>query len=105
MGIVARLIISAIIIFTTGLSIGILCGLYIGERKNIMKINKIKINYYFKKAKPAEWKMQERWEYYRKTGELHSPIVVNEKGYLVDGYTSYLIAKADGLKEVEVIRR
>lgn len=32
MGIVVRLIISAIIIFTTGLSIGILWGLYIGER-------------------------------------------------------------------------
>lgn len=88
-----------------GLVIGILWRLYIGERKNIIKLNKIKIKESFKKTQPQGWKMRERWEYYRKTGELHSPIVINERGYLVDGYTSYLIAKADGLKKVEVIKR
>lgn len=105
MEIIIRILAALGIVFVTGLIIGILCGLYIGEKERYMKLSKIKIKESFKKNQPAEWKMSLRWEYYRKTGELHSPIVVNEKGYLVDGYTSYLIAKADGLKEVEVVRR
>jgi hypothetical protein len=32
-------------------------------------------------------------------------IVVDSDGYLVDGYTSYLIAKADGIKKINVTRR
>lgn len=105
MEIIIRILVALGIVFLTGLVIGILWGLYIGERKNIMKLDKIKIKESFKKTQPAEWKINLRWEYYRKNGELHSPIVVNRKGYLVDGYTSYLIAKAEGIKKVEIIRR
>ena len=102
---IVRLIISAVIIFAVGFCIGMLWGLYIEERKKIMKLCEIKIKDSFKKTEPQSWKMRFKWEYYRKTGELQSPIVVNKKGYLIDGYTSYLIAKMDGLKEVEVVRR
>ena len=105
MSIIVRLIISAAIIFAGGFSIGMLLGLYIEQKQHYMKLSKIKIKDSFKKTEPAGWKMRERWEYYRQMGRLYSPIVVNERGYLVDGYTSYLIAKEDGLKEVEVVRR
>lgn len=105
MSIIVRLIISALIIFTGGLSIGILLGLYIEQKEHYMKLNKIKIKDSFKETEPKSWKMKSRWFYYRETGNLYSPIVVDQDGYLVDGYISYLIAKADGLKEVEVVRR
>ena len=105
MELMIRIIITLAIVFGTGFCIGMLWGLYIGERKNIMKLSEIKIKDSFKKTEPQGWKMRERWIYYRQMGKLYSPIVVNRKGYLIDGYTSYLIAKADGLKEVEVVRR
>lgn len=105
MSILARIIITILILSSGGFCIGMLWGLYLGERENIMKLNKIKIKDSFKKTEPAGWKMRERWIYYRQMGKLYSPILVNRKGYLIDGYTSYLIAKEDGLKEVEVVRR
>ncbi len=105
MEIVARLIISAVIIFAGGLSIGMFWGLYIEQKEHYMKLNKIKIKDSFKKRQPKGSKMRERWEYYRDNDRFYSPIVVDQSNYLVDGYTSYLIAKTEGLKEVEVIRR
>lgn len=105
MGIVARLIMSAIMIFTTGLVIGMLWGLYIEQKEHYIKIDKIKIPNSFKRTQPKGWKMKERWEYYRCNDRFYSPIVIDQTNYLVDGYISYLIAKADGLKEVEVVRR
>ena len=68
-----------------------------------MKINKIKIYDSFIEKAPGDRKMARRWRYYRETGELYVPIVINKEGYLVDGYTSYIIAMADGLKKYEVI--
>lgn len=62
----------------------------------------IKIKDEFINTPPLERKMDRKWRYYRETGRLSSPIVLNEQFYLIDGYTSYLIAKADGLKTVEV---
>ena len=105
MELMIRIIITLTIVFGTGFCIGMLWGLYIGERKNIMKLSDIKIKDEFKETPPQGWKMKLKWQYYRKNGELQSQIVVNKEGYLVDGYTSYLIAKADGLKEVEVVIR
>jgi hypothetical protein len=67
-----------------------------------MKIKDIKILDDFRETEPKGAKMKEKWFYYRKNGKLESDIVVNEDGYLIDGYTSYLIAKADGIKKVPV---
>ena len=105
MSILARIIITILILSSGGFCIGMLWGLYLGERENIMKLNKIKIKDSFKKTEPKNWKMRERWEYYRCNNRFYSPIVIDQSNYLVDGYTSYLIAKEDGLKEVEVVRR
>lgn len=70
-----------------------------------MKIKDIKIPESFKEKQPSWWKMKERWFYYRQTGNLKSDIVVNKDGQLIDGYTSYLIAEADGIKKVQVVVR
>ena len=70
-----------------------------------MKFKDIKIKDSFKKTQPSRQKMKNYWFYYRQTGELHSDIVVDREGYLLDGYTSYLIAEADGIKKIEVIEK
>lgn len=56
MGIVARLIISAVIIFLIGFCIGMLWGLYIGERKE-------------RKEQKRKQKVIKAWDFIRKNGE------------------------------------
>lgn len=68
-----------------------------------LKLEDIKIKEDFKRKPPNKYKMKAKWNYYRKTGSLESDIVIDENGYLIDGYTSYLIAKADGIKKLDVI--
>lgn len=67
-----------------------------------IKLDEIKIPQGFVDTPPNNRKMAQRWRYYRETGELYVPIVINNDGWLVDGYTSYLIAVADGMKYVDV---
>lgn len=68
-----------------------------------LKLEDIKIKEDFKRTQPNNYKMKAKWNYYRKTGSLESDIVIDENGYLIDGYTSYLIAEADSIKKLDVI--
>ena len=43
-----------------------------------------------------------KYTYYIRTGDFLSPIVVDKKNTLTDGYITYLIAKMMGYKTVEV---
>lgn len=54
-------------------------------------ISKIKIPKTFSKPNPK--KMQKKIEYYRKNNKFESQIVIDTDYTLIDGYTSYLIAK------------
>lgn len=65
----------------------------------------IKIKEDFKRKKPNNYKMSKKWNYYRRTGCLESDIVIDKNGYLIDGYTSYLIAEADGIKKLDIIKK
>lgn len=65
----------------------------------------IKIKEDFKRTPPNKYKMKRKWSYYRKTGSLQSDVVIDRNGYLIDGYTSYLIAEADGIKRLDVIKK
>ena len=65
----------------------------------------IKIKQKFKIKKKNNHKMKCKINYYRNTGCLESDIVLDEDGYLIDGYTSYLIAEADGIKKLDVIKK
>ena len=67
-----------------------------------IKTDEIKVPESFEKTPPSKRKMKQRWKYYRETGELYVPIVINNDGLLIDGFTSYLIAVADGMKCVDV---
>lgn len=68
-----------------------------------IKLKDIKIKEDFKRTPPNKYKMKQKWIYYRKTGTLQSDIVIDKDGYLINGYTSYLIAEADGIKKLDVI--
>lgn len=68
-----------------------------------VRLKEIKIPYEFEQHKPNQIKMQRKWDYYRLNNELQSQIVINRDFVLVDGYTSYLIAKAEGIRKVDVI--
>lgn len=62
----------------------------------------IKINPQFTKSPPRSTKMAQKYNWYCKYGEFQSPIVLDHNFVLIDGYTSYLIAKEFDLEKVPV---
>lgn len=66
----------------------------------IIDIDLIKIPENF--VKPSKEKINARLEYYNKNKHVKVPIIINSKNVLVDGYTSYLVAKKHNLKTVQV---
>ena len=62
----------------------------------------IKISPEFERTSPRFKKMGEKWSYYRNTGEFKSPIILNRDFVLIDGYTSYIIAKKSEMDKVPV---
>ena len=48
------------------------------------------------------WKMNEKMNYFEKTGHFSSTIVIDRDFVLKDGFTSYRIAEIKGMKYVDV---
>ncbi len=67
-----------------------------------MKIDEIRIYPCFAAHEPKPEKMQQKERYFEETGALQSQIILDGWGNLIDGYTSYLIAKARGIENVSV---
>ena len=67
-------------------------------------INNIIISNEFKNTVPKPNKMRDKWLFYKVFGEFKERIVLDEDNCLVDGYTSYLIAKEEGKKYVPVTK-
>ena len=65
-----------------------------------MTIDDIKIFPCFSTHPPKLEKMERKEQYFRETGCLQSEIILDGAGNLIDGYTSYLLAKAHGLASV-----
>lgn len=75
-------------------------------QKTIMteiKLSKIKIPNKFKRTYPKPEKMLKKYKFFLKYKNFESRIVINKQNILIDGYTSYLIAKAFGFKKVTVM--
>ena len=70
----------------------------------IRKLKNIKIQENFEKNQPKVQKMLEKINYFLENGKFEQPIVINKEGYLVDGYTTYLICRFNGRKYVNVKR-
>lgn len=76
---------------------------HVGEEYEF-KMRKIVISDDFQRHPPRCKKMVDRVNYFLDNGEFHSPIVLDARNYtLLDGYTSYIIAKVLGWKTVPVI--
>ncbi len=69
-----------------------------------MKLEDIKIPNSFSSHTPSVSKMIKKEEYFKKYGMLKESIIVDQTNYLIDGYTSYLIAKKAGVKALFVSR-
>lgn len=52
-------------------------------------------------TKPSRNKLKSRTEYYNKNKRFEVPIIIDPSNMLLDGYTSYLIAKQYNLKTVQ----
>ena len=69
-----------------------------------MRLKDIKISEAFANTIPSEDKMCECREFWRYEQKQDRPIVVNQKGYLVDGYIMYLTLK-EHKEEYAMVRR
>lgn len=67
-----------------------------------MKIDEIKIYPCFAAHEPKPQKMQQKEQYFEETGALQSQIILDSRGNLIDGYTSYLLARAHGIQCVPI---
>lgn len=75
---------------------------HIGEDYEF-RMRKIVISDDFLAHAPRNKKMIERIDYFLRNGKFHSPILLDAKSHvLLDGYTSYLIAKTLGWRKVPV---
>lgn len=73
---------------------------HINKKKKIIKISDIKIPRKFKA--PNKDKLKRRYTYFDTNQNFEVPIVVDNQNNLIDGYTSYLIAKHYNFSYVEV---
>ena len=62
----------------------------------------IKIFPCFATHSPKAEKMEQKERYFMETGLLQSQIILDSRGNLIDGYTSYLLAVKYGLQSVPV---
>ena len=56
----------------------------------------------FAETPPSSLKMELKAYYFKETGHFHSDIVLDEEKHLIDGYTSYLLAKQSDMECVPV---
>ena len=67
-----------------------------------MLLSDIKIYPAFGETQPGYNKMEWKRQYLEDNGTFQSEIVIDEDGYLIDGFTSYLLAKEHGITDVPV---
>ena len=72
------------------------------ERSQEMRVDNIKIYPCFAAHPPRAEKMEQKEQYFAETGLLQSQIILDSQGNLIDGYTSYLLAKAHGIQSVPI---
>lgn len=63
-----------------------------------MKVDDIKIYPCFAAHSPKAEKMERKEQYFTEIGLLQSQIILDSRGNLIDGYTSYLLAVKHGIQ-------
>ena len=72
-----------------------------GESKGVRTDN-MQIFQCFRENPPKPGKMMKKEQYFKETGLLQSEIILDSKNYLIDGYTSYLLAVKNGFEYVPI---
>lgn len=67
-----------------------------------IKLDEIKLPKYMRGSRIGKEKYKRKWKYFRETGELESKIILDKNFYLLDGYSSWKIAKRAGIDIVPV---
>lgn len=67
----------------------------------MMNVDEIRIPDIYSHTPPRLTKINESMDYYREHGTLKSTIVVTQRGLLLDGYTSYIVAGMCGISSVQ----
>lgn len=66
-------------------------------------VSDIKIGNHMKKTRPAKKKLFERLTEYYKDETFYTRVSIDKRGYLVDGYSAYLVAKMFDIKEIPAV--
>lgn len=69
----------------------------------IIQLDTIKVPECF--TKPRQNKLRIRTEYYKLYHQFEVPIIIDENNNLVDGYTTYLIAKQNKFSHIQIQRK
>lgn len=72
------------------------------EGHKMMKIEDIKIFPCFAAHPPKAEKIEQKEQYFTETGLLQSQIILDSRGNLIGGYTSYLLAVKHGIQSVPI---
>ena len=72
------------------------------EGTGMVDLDEIKIYPCFAAHEPKPEKMEQKEQYFTETGALQSQIILDSQGNLIDGYTSYLLAKTHGIQRVPI---
>lgn len=67
-----------------------------------IQTDEVKIYPCFAAHKPKPEKMEQKEQHFTETGLLQSQIILDSRGNLIDGYTSYLLARAHGIQCVPI---
>lgn len=70
----------------------------------VIPLSEIKIPKSYFESAPSVDKLTYAREFYETYGFIDQPILLNNNGYLFDGYIRYLVAKERGLEKVPVIQ-
>ena len=76
----------------------------IKSRASYIDIGRIKIRDCIKKSLPKPDKIEQRYRFYKQTGEFDREIIIDEEYNLVDGYSTYLICKMLDIQKVRALR-
>lgn len=72
------------------------------DKEYIIDISKIKVRSDFLQTQIGQKKWLRKLNYFKRTGEFESKIILSQDNLLLDGYSTYLIAKEFGLDKVPV---
>lgn len=74
-------------------------------KRVMMNISDIKVSSAFGNSTPKEDKLNRCRQFYIDNGRLDRDIIINERGYIVDGYVGLIVLKEAGVTEAEICMR